>query len=229
MGFMDRSDQFWDLYRAGWTMQAIADEYGVNQGTVSRLIAKYCQSHGIGRMVMKRLGSLHLSAGRQGITLSEERKRQIGDCHRGRKYTPSALANMRAAGLQRRGKTWNTGKPLSPEHRARISASKMGAKNWNWRGGVSFAPYGPGFNKATKARVRERDGHRCRVCGKGHEESGYLLAVHHIDYDKHNNAMENLVTVCSRCHAKTGSGDRSGWMAYFQALIALRGQNAACG
>lgn len=49
------------------------------------------------------------------------------------------------------------------------------------------------------ATVRERDGHRCRVCGSTHE-----LHVHHIRYRSQgvDHSPSNLVTLCRVCHEK---------------------------
>lgn len=62
-------------------------------------------------------------------------------------------------------------------------------------------------------RVRERANHRCEQCGMEFEE-GTNLAIterrkdghpmvgtcHHIDHDRSNNTMANLVYLCQRCH-----------------------------
>lgn len=77
-----------------------------------------------------------------------------------------------------------------------------GDKNPNWQGGVSrerYEAYGPGFTKDLKRQVFERDGFVCRLCGAGGE-----LHPHHIDYNKKNNCLENLISLCPSCHAKTG-------------------------
>lgn len=46
--------------------------------------------------------------------------------------------------------------------------------------------------------VLERDKHKCVECG----ESRKKLDVHHIDGNKENNRLENLMTLCCRHHAK---------------------------
>ena len=52
--------------------------------------------------------------------------------------------------------------------------------------------------KTLRARARERDGHRCQRCG-----STDRLSVHHITPARLGGAdvIENLITLCSRCHA----------------------------
>lgn len=56
-----------------------------------------------------------------------------------------------------------------------------------------------------KRRVRLRDGHRCRMCGKN-----YNLEIHHCTYQingisivgKELEHLECLVTLCEDCHQK---------------------------
>ena len=57
------------------------------------------------------------------------------------------------------------------------------------------------FNETLREMVRERQGRKCALC---HEpEDGYHLNVHHIDYDKDNNDLMNLMALCRPCHART--------------------------
>lgn len=46
----------------------------------------------------------------------------------------------------------------------------------------------------------QRDNYVCRKCG-----SASRIAIHHIDWDKTNNELSNLITLCSKCHAKLQS------------------------
>ena len=55
-------------------------------------------------------------------------------------------------------------------------------------------------------RVRLRDGHRCRLCGKS-----YTLEVHHLTYrdeqgrsivGREQEHLDKLVTLCAECHRK---------------------------
>ena len=45
------------------------------------------------------------------------------------------------------------------------------------------------------------------------KKNGY--DVHHIDYDKFNNCVANLITLCRSCHAKTNF-NRESWIEYFK-------------
>ncbi len=45
------------------------------------------------------------------------------------------------------------------------------------------------------------------------------LDVHHIDYDKTNNNIENLIILCGSCHTKTnGKNNREYWTNYYKKL-----------
>jgi len=70
-------------------------------------------------------------------------------------------------------------------------------------------PYPNEFDKKLKRKVFDRDGGICQLCHKlvcnGH-------ATHHIDYNKNNNKMSNLVLLCNACHNKTNLlTDRDYW------------------
>jgi len=69
-------------------------------------------------------------------------------------------------------------------------------KNPNWRGGKSYGQYPFEFNDKLKREIRKRFGFQCVLCKK----NGY--DVHHIDGDKHNNRIDNLVTLCKKHHGK---------------------------
>jgi len=113
------------------------------------------------------------------------------------------------------------GKKLSLKHKKKISEAEKGIKNWNWRGGISFEPYGIEFNNSLKELIRERDKYRCQQCFRHQDElydkngKKYSLNVHHIDYDKQNNSPDNLISLCRNCHTQTNY-TRNNWTAYFQ-------------
>ncbi len=108
---------------------------------------------------------------------------------------------------------------LQREAGSRGFAGLTGADHPNWTGGSSFFPYPPEFNKLLKKAVRDRDGRSCIVCG--YNENGRRHSIHHIDYDKKNNNMRNLVTLCVPCHTKTNS-NRAKWQSIFERLMIER-------
>jgi len=66
-----------------------------------------------------------------------------------------------------------------------------------------YSEYGTEFDSALKEQVRMRDVYKCRECGCPQIENGRHLDVHHIDYNKKNNNINNLITLCKSCHPKT--------------------------
>lgn len=96
------------------------------------------------------------------------------------------------------------GHTVSKETRDKISKAKQGEKSSTWRGGTSFEPYCPKFNKTFKRHVRDVFNHKCFICGS--DDGGRKHAIHHIDYNK--NAICNghswaLIPLCKSCHSKT--------------------------
>lgn len=93
-----------------------------------------------------------------------------------------------------------------------LSENKSGEDSWNWKGGGPW-DYGPNWEEQ-RQKVLERDGYKCRACGKEEQEHWRSLAVHHIkriqwfkqNYDEpewyeKGNAIHNLVTYCDGCHS----------------------------
>lgn len=99
-----------------------------------------------------------------------------------------------------------TGSKLPKEACKRISIGKMGDKNPNWRGGLSFGKYCPKFNRAFKNKIRKKFDNRCFICGKLESDNSTKLCVHHIDYNKNsicNGKDWAFVPLCRSCHSKT--------------------------
>jgi len=100
------------------------------------------------------------------------------------------------------------------------SEHRKGENNYCWRGGSSFEPYGTEFNDELKDYIRWMDNYECQCCGYTEKQLGYKLSVHHIDYDKKNNSIRNLISLCKLCHGKTNF-NRDDWINYFRIIIHL--------
>lgn len=65
----------------------------------------------------------------------------------------------------------------------------------------------PEFDEELKERVKQLDGYRCQICGKGAED-GVTLDVHHWKENRGMGGKEsvnqpgNLITLCRKCHLK---------------------------
>ena len=78
-----------------------------------------------------------------------------------------------------------------------------------------YTEYGSEFDSSLKEQVRFRDKYTCQFCGCSQIENGRQLDCHHKDYDKHNNSVNNLISLCYRCHLKTNY-NRDYWKIYFK-------------
>jgi hypothetical protein len=137
---------------------------------------------------------------RTHLPYSEETKAKIGASQKGRKRSAEfCLKN----GLRTKGKKYSLGSKRTEEQRRRLSESaKRGAANNLWRGGVStenqLARHCVDL-KLWRESVFEKDGWKCRGCGKN---GGFN--AHHIE-NFHSNkegrfAVENGITLCVACH-----------------------------
>jgi len=79
----------------------------------------------------------------------------------------------------------------------------LGSSNPNWKGGFSHEPYNLAFRR-TREIIKMRDNYECQICGlKESEVQDHFyksLLVHHINRNKKDDRLENLVTVCLDCH-----------------------------
>jgi hypothetical protein len=89
-------------------------------------------------------------------------------------------------------------KKLSDEHKKHIGESMKGEKNRFWIDGRSYIEYPPEFDGILKRRVRRRDKNVCRACNKDARHT--KGAVHHMDGDKMNSDIGNLILLCKDCH-----------------------------
>jgi len=142
-----------------------------------------------------------------GKKFSKAYKEKLSLSHLGQKgyWTGKKRINMA-------GNTYSLGCKHSEESRA-----KMGfplEQNPAWKGGISFEPYAPSFNRQLKDRTRVRDNFICQLCGVPELECDKRLCVHHIDYDKKNCEESNLISLCRSCHTKTNH-NRQYWQSYF--------------
>lgn len=98
------------------------------------------------------------------------------------------------------------GHKASEETKILMSQQRRGENHYNWKGGISYLPYSPMFNKQLKERIRERDSYICQNCSMSEEEHlivyGQVLHVHHIDYNKENCSEKNLITSCNPCNVR---------------------------
>lgn len=164
-----------------------------------------------------------LAEAKIGVPLTEEHKKKlsitftglrVGENHPmfGKHHTEEAR-NKISQHFKENGHPW-TGKHHTEEtcekiRQLAIERGYEGPKNPNWNGGASKKPYPWRFNKNWKASVRSNFNFTCQECGVTEEELkneefkvNRTLRVHHIDFNKDNCDMRNLIPLCSWCHSK---------------------------
>jgi hypothetical protein len=91
------------------------------------------------------------------------------------------------------------GKKHTKEHIEKIKEScqgiNKGENNGMWNGNPKQF-YPKEFTVQLKEKARERDNYECVRCG------GKPQDVHHVDGDRKNNELDNLMTLCRSCHMK---------------------------
>mgnify|MGYP001576589691 CR=1 FL=1 len=93
------------------------------------------------------------------------------------------------------------GRTFSPAVIRKLSETKRGPLNPNWRGGRSLAPYSEDW-WFVRHRIRRRDSGRCLI-DQSHDIRPWKHAdIHHIDGNQQNNADSNLISLCRSCHSK---------------------------
>lgn len=62
------------------------------------------------------------------------------------------------------------------------------------------------FYGGNRFKVLKRDKYRCQKCGITNKEHIKIynrdITIHHIDGNKKNNSLDNLITLCLSCHGK---------------------------
>ena len=150
---------------------------------------------------------------------AEIKAKQVKSCTENPAFhKPKTEEHKRKIGLTQIGKT----RPSSVGQKiSKILTGKFKLeKNPAWRGGIGFLPYSSGFNSYVKEEVKKRDSYRCQYCG-----SVKKLRIHHIDYNKENNNIFNLVTLCLKCNSIMNF-NREKWTTFWTNLVQLTGKTA---
>ncbi len=95
---------------------------------------------------------------------------------------------------------------------------RKGKKHPSYKHGEGRFPYPLEFNDELKLKIRKRDNYICQKCRITEEEHiivyGRVLDVHHIDYNKKNINLNNLITFCRSCNSRANF-NRKYWTNHF--------------
>ena len=131
------------------------------------------------------------------------------------------------------GRNMKTGRKLTQTHKDKCSKALTGRiPSEEARSKQSLAMGGTGIPYENRIRypsefyaIREsiliRDNYTCQECGITAIEHKITynvgLSVHHVDYIKDHNVTDNLICLCSSCHAKTNTeSQKSYWIIHFR-------------
>lgn len=161
------------------------------------------------------------SKGHLGHLVSEETKKKISLALKGKttwmKGKTHSQESRRKIGLKSIGRKSRLGYKVSEETKKKLSNINKGKlrleKHPNWKGGCSYKDYSLDWNNDLKNNIRNRDNCTCMVCGCIQIKNKH--DVHHIDYNKKNCNVDNLITLCRKCHMKTNE-NRNLWETYLK-------------
>jgi len=149
----------------------------------------------------------HVLAGSNNPNYSGGKYKQCLVCDKNFWVTPS-LENIRRTCSWRCKTIYETGK------------NSNGYIHGNWK-----RPYPKVFNGELKKLIHALDNYKCLNCSmtelQHQKRFGQSLHVHHIDYNKENCQIENLITACRSCNSKFNH-NREKWMK--QLLIKTKGR-----
>lgn len=136
--------------------------------------------------------------------ISKEQKKKISQTYKEKGLTPPIKFWFKKG-----HNPWNKGIKMSLNQRKQISATKRGILIEEIGNIIKIKKYSIEFYKK-RDFIKKRDNFVCRLCGKKE-----LLDIHHIDYNKNNNKLNNLISLCHSCHSKTNK-NRSIWLNKFK-------------
>lgn len=94
-------------------------------------------------------------------------------------------------------------------------------KSGRWEGGKSFEPYPTGFNPSIKREIRKRDNYTCQLCEIPESKLAEHLSIHHVDYNKDNLSLDNLISLCRSCNSKVNH-NRDKWIKHLKPMTTAR-------
>ena len=163
---------------------------------------------------------------------TKEHKKKIGLANKGKIRSLETKTKLSKLYL---GKTYEEihGQEKAKQIKKKISNSVSGEKNPNfgndilkgennpsWVDGRSYIPYPYEFRKIRKS-ILKRDNNTCQLCNDfiPVQKKNIFISVHHIDYNKQNNSLNNLIALCTHCNSSVNTS-REQWTTFFRKKLA---------
>jgi len=132
----------------------------------------------------------------KGMTKEDDARIQaVSEQLTGRTLPEDRVAQMSEVGKQ----AWKTGAYDGRKYTGSPGEKNAGYKDGSYIGG--YQNYPDKFNQRLREQVRKRDNRICQLCAST-PDTNKLLDVHHIDQNKDNCNMDNLISLCRSCHGK---------------------------
>ena len=167
----------------------------------------------------KKCWALSWSERMRGHSISLETRKKISEAHKNRTHIKIKYIQMKCPVCKNVFLRWQS---YLKEHRIHFCSIKCknkwaigkqsGVKNPNWRGGISQFPYPWQFNNTLKEKIRKQYQNSCQLCSIIPKQK---CSVHHIDYNKQNLNIDNLIALCRVCNSKVNF-NRNLWQSIFQ-------------
>lgn len=164
-------------------------EFTVNRAKKESFDIHFCSRNCYGRWISENKSG-------ENSPIYKQREIKCDYCGKEFKRQPSEIHSVNFCSRDCHSKWW--------------SENMVGENNFRWKGGFERY-YGPNWLRQRR-KARARDNYTCQVCSE--KEDGHELDVHHIvpfrnfgleDY-KEANKLNNLITLCRKCHGKVDSG-----------------------
>jgi len=125
------------------------------------------------------------------------------------KNSKKYLIRNKKISINKKGKKFTKEQRKSYKNYWKSLKTKMkGEKNPSWKGGVKYEEYGYSWTTELKKETRKRDKWQCQICLCKNKK----LIVHHIDMNKKNCNLNNLITLCQSCHGKIHYNESEFWV-----------------
>lgn len=155
-----------------------------------------------------------------GRSHSEESKIKISHAKKGQR--PTRQVREKLSAMRRGSGNHFWGRRHSAESIQKMSLAHSGARHPCYRDGKSCAPYVSNWAGIRKL-IRHRDDYLCQHPGCYVSENGKKHDCHHIDRDRNNNELANIILLCHRHHVATFFGNPDFWTEYYDSVQETRG------